>query len=51
MEKQNNTTKLVKEIELKLAKIEELNRQIINASQYDFALIIDTVIENHKKRY
>ena len=41
--------KLIAEIEAKLNKIEELNREIFSASQYDFASIIDAVIENHKR--
>ena len=43
-----NLEKLIKEVETKLAKIEELNREIIQASQIDYSCILDVLIENHK---
>ena len=43
-----NLEKLIKEVETKLAKVAELNREIIQASQIDYSYILDVLIENHK---
>jgi alpha-D-ribose 1-methylphosphonate 5-triphosphate synthase subunit PhnG len=51
MKSENKTTKLIKEIKTKIKKVEELNKQIINASQIDYHTLIDTLTLNNKERY